>query len=61
MSDATSMELARKKQIDQAITKFMKNTYLPLRIKMQVGEVGRQRGQEQFQVQKRKNLRSSKR
>ena len=55
MSDATSMELARKKQIDQAITKFYeKYFHLPLRIKMQVGEVGSNKeAMEQFQAQKR--------
>ncbi|WP_340016664.1 PolC-type DNA polymerase III [Paenibacillus sp. FSL K6-1318] len=55
MSDATSMELARKKQIDQAITKFYdKYFHLPLRIKMQVGEVANNKeAMEQFQAKKR--------
>lgn len=55
MSDSTSMELARKKQIDQAITTFYEKYFnLPLRIKLQVGEVGSNReAMEQFQAQKK--------
>ncbi|PZT56046.1 PolC-type DNA polymerase III [Paenibacillus silvae] len=55
MSDSTSMELARKKQIDQAIATFYeKYFHLPLRIKIQVGEAGSNKeAMEQFQAQKK--------
>ena len=55
MSDSTSMELARKKQIDQAINRFYeKYFHLPLRIKMQVAEAGSNKeAMEQFQAQKK--------
>lgn len=52
MSDALSLELARKKQIDQAIIRFYERYFhLPLRIKMQAGE-GNQEALEQFQQKK---------
>ncbi|WP_438350175.1 PolC-type DNA polymerase III [Paenibacillus sp. FA6] len=43
MSDATSLELAKKKQIDQAITRFFTTYFaLPLRIKLAVGDTGKE-------------------
>lgn len=43
MTDNMSLELARKKQIDQALTRFYAQYFaLPLRVKVQVGEVSRE-------------------
>ncbi|GIO61113.1 PolC-type DNA polymerase III [Paenibacillus cineris] len=43
MSDNTSLELARKKQIDQALTRFFAHYFeVPLRVKIQVGEIQRE-------------------
>lgn len=55
MSDAMSMELAKKKQIDQAITTFYDKYFqLPLRVKLLVGEVeSNKEAMEQFQLKKR--------
>lgn len=55
MSDAMSMELAKKKQIDQAITTFYNKYFqLPLRVKLLVGEVeSNKEAMEQFQLKKR--------
>ncbi|MFB5759687.1 PolC-type DNA polymerase III [Paenibacillus medicaginis] len=52
MTDAMSLELARKKQIDQAIVRFYERYFhLTLRVKMQAGE-GNQEALEQFQQKK---------
>jgi DNA polymerase-3 subunit alpha (Gram-positive type) len=52
MPDAMSLELARKKQIDQAIIRFYERYFhLALRVKMLVGE-GNQEALEQFQQKK---------
>ncbi|MFE6073267.1 PolC-type DNA polymerase III [Paenibacillus sp. NPDC057886] len=55
MSDAMSMDLAKKKQIDQAITTFYDKYFqLPLRVKLLVGEVeSNKEAMEQFQLKKR--------
>lgn len=53
MSDSTSLELARKKQIDQAIIRFYQQYFaLPLRVKVQVGETNRE-AYEEFEQKKR--------
>lgn len=53
MSDSTSLELARKKQIDQAIIRFYQQYFaLPLRVKVQVGEINRE-AYEEFEQKKR--------
>lgn len=52
MSDSMSLELARKKQIDQAIIKFYDKYFgLSMRIKVQVGE-SNQEALQQFQEKK---------
>lgn len=52
MTDAMSLELARKKQIDQAIIRFYNQYfYVPLRIKIQAGETD-QAALEEFQQKK---------
>lgn len=52
MTDAMSLELARKKQIDQAIVRFYERYFhLTLRVKMQAGE-GNEEALEQFQQKK---------
>ncbi|MWV43510.1 PolC-type DNA polymerase III [Paenibacillus sp. HJL G12] len=52
MTDNTSLELARKKQIDQAIIRFYQQYFdLPLRVKVQAGEVSRD-AYEEFQQKK---------
>ncbi|MEN1984928.1 PolC-type DNA polymerase III [Paenibacillus hubeiensis] len=59
MSDAMSLELARKKQIDQAIMTFYDKYFnTSLRVKMAVGERGNnQEAMEQFQLKKREEER----
>jgi len=53
MSDSTSLELARKKQIDQAIIRFYQQYFaLSLRVKVQVGEINRE-AYEEFEQKKR--------
>ncbi|GIO29962.1 MULTISPECIES: PolC-type DNA polymerase III [Paenibacillus] len=53
MTDPTSLELARKKQIDQAIIRFYQQYFaLPLRVKVQVGEINRE-AYEEFEQKKR--------
>ncbi|MEC0240492.1 PolC-type DNA polymerase III [Paenibacillus dokdonensis] len=52
MTDNTSLELARKKQIDQAIIRFYNQYFaLPLRVKVQAGEVSRE-AYEEFEQKK---------
>ncbi|MCJ8010642.1 PolC-type DNA polymerase III [Paenibacillus sp. KQZ6P-2] len=52
MTDNTSLELARKKQIDQAIIRFFNQYFaLPLRVKVQAGEVSRD-AYEEFEQKK---------
>ncbi|GAF09728.1 DNA polymerase III alpha subunit [Paenibacillus pini JCM 16418] len=52
MNDNTSLELARKKQIDQAITRFFTRFFeLPLRVKIQLGETN-QDAFEEFEQKK---------
>lgn len=54
MSDNMSLELAKKKQIDQAIVRFYQDYFnLTLRIKLQVGE-NTTEAVEEFHVQRRK-------
>lgn len=57
MADGMSMELARKKQIDAAITKFFNRFFgLQLRVKMQVGDNGLA-AYEEFEQRKREEER----
>ncbi|MFG1731433.1 PolC-type DNA polymerase III [Paenibacillus sp. 843] len=57
MSDGMSLELARKKQIDSAITRFFGQYFdLTLRVKMQVGDNG-QAAYEEFEQRKREEER----
>lgn len=57
MSDAMALELARKKQIDQAITTYYDRYFkLPLKVKMLVGESNREE-LEKFEQKKREEER----
>ncbi|MHA0856004.1 PolC-type DNA polymerase III [Paenibacillus sp. CMAA1364] len=52
MSDATSLELAKKKQMDQAITRFFTTYFeMPLRVKLAVGDTGKE-AIEEFELKK---------
>ncbi|MEC0373059.1 PolC-type DNA polymerase III [Paenibacillus chibensis] len=52
MTDNTSLELARKKQIDQGIMRFYQQYFsLPLRVKVQIGEASRD-AYEEFEQKK---------
>ncbi|MDR0270042.1 PolC-type DNA polymerase III [Paenibacillus sp.] len=52
MTDNTSLELARKKQIDQAIIRFYQQYFaLPLRVKVQAGEINKD-AYEEFEQKK---------
>ncbi|MED5016928.1 PolC-type DNA polymerase III [Paenibacillus chibensis] len=52
MTDNTSLELARKKQIDQGIMRFYQQYFsLPLRVKVQIGEASRE-AYEEFEQKK---------
>lgn len=52
MTDNTSLELARKKQIDQGIMRFYQQYFsLPLRVKVQIGESSRE-AYEEFEQKK---------